>query len=378
MTRFRFTKLYLSTALIFAGLTTTSSTIAAGDNSAVPITLTVFGDWPYSQFLLNNANLLINSVNNDAAVEWVVHVGDIHSGSQPCTSAGILPPIPASNPGWNQSIYFQFQQFHAPVIYTPGDNEWADCHKSKQFTSGAPLKELGAVRSLFFARPGHSLGLTDAQVWSQSRYFDPDFPKDANYVENAMWKERRVLFATFNLPGGSNNDDPLAAPWTAPFTDPVAEGADQADRTAADIRWLESAFATAEQAPRAKAVVLFTQADMWDPAALTTAVPKGPGLDKYTPFVAKLAELALKFGGPVLLINGDTHLFFTDKPLADPNSSTGKIHNTPAVSNLTRIVVQGSTNDPGEWLRLTVDTRKNNPFSWVNVPYCAHPSTNAC
>jgi hypothetical protein len=80
----------------------------------------------------------------------------------------------------------------------------------------------------------------------------------------------------------------------------------------------------------------------------------------------------------VLLVNGDTHLYFNDKPLANPLSATGVIHHTQAVPNLTRIVVQGSTNDPGEWLRLTIDPRKNQPFSWVNVPYCASPTNKAC
>ena len=31
------------------------------------------------------------------------------------------------------------------------------------------------------------------------------------------------------------------------------------------------------------------------------------------------------------------------------------IHGTQAVPNLTRITVQGSTNAPAEWLRLTID-----------------------
>jgi hypothetical protein len=75
----------------------------------------------------------------------------------------------------------------------------------------------------------------------------------------------------------------------------------------------------------------------------------------------------LQFGREVLLINGDTHLFFSDQPLANPNSATGKIHNTQAVPNLTRIVVQGSTNAPAEWLKLTIDGRKPYPFSWKNV-----------
>ena len=72
------------------------------------VTVAVFGDWPYSQFLLDNANLLTNSVNADPDVSLVIHVGDIHSGSQPCTSAGILPVLPGAIPGWNQSVYFWF------------------------------------------------------------------------------------------------------------------------------------------------------------------------------------------------------------------------------------------------------------------------------
>ena len=68
---------------------------------------------------------------------------------------------------------------------------------------------------------------------------------------------------------------------------------------------------------------------------------------RYTDFVRRLAELCLHFGRPVLLINGDSHLFEADRPLADPNSTTGLIHGTPAVPNLTRITVQGSTNKQG-------------------------------
>ncbi len=69
----------------------------------------------------------------------------------------------------------------------------------------------------------------------------------------------------------------------------------------------------------------------------------------------RLADLCLHFGRPVLLLNGDSHLFEADHTLADPSSPTGLIHGTPAVANLTRITVQGSTNKPREWLRLTID-----------------------
>ncbi len=329
------------------------------------MTIAVIGDWPYNQNLLTNAPLLTNSVNADRDVRLVIHVGDIHSGSQPCTSAGILPPISTSDPNWSRLVYFQFQQFKKPVVYTPGDNEWTDCHKTKEFKAGDPLKELASVRSLFFARPGKTLGFEEKDVFSQSQYFDEQFPADAQFVENVIWQDGKVVFATFNLPG-SNND---TLPWTNGFENPAAQAKEVADRTAADIRWLKAAFRLA-QSRHAKAVVLALQADMWDPAAL---VPGGDGLSAYTPFVQELGNQAIQFGRPVLLFNGDSHLFEADHPLALPGSPTGLIHHTPPVPNLTRITVQGSTNAPAEWLRLTIDTTKPGVFSWTNVPYCKDP-----
>src|SRR6185295_6911580 len=115
------------------------------------------------------------------------------------------------------------------------------------------------------------------------------------------------------------------------------------------------------------------QADMFDPAALA---PGADGLSAFTPFVQKLADLSVRFARPVLLINGDSHIYGEDKPLADPNSATGQIHHTQAVPNLTRITVQGSTNAPAEWLKLTIDTHQPNPFSWTNIAYCNDPATS--
>ena len=364
----------LRTLLLTASVAVMTPVLAddhGGGDSGRPLTLAVFGDWPYSANLLKNAQLLLNSVNSDAAVDLVLHVGDIHSGSMPCTSAGILPPIPTSNPGWNQQIYYLFQQFEEPVVYTPGDNEWSDCHKSKQLSAGAPLKELASVRTLFFAKPGTTLGREPRKVSSQAEDFDPAFAADSQFVENVMWEDSRVVFVTLNMPGGSNND---TAPWADPFADPTGQAQEVADRSAANIRWLHKAFDTA-LAHHASAVVVALQADMWDPEALAAG---GAGLDQYTPFVQALADLSVRFHRPVLLLNGDTHLYLADHPLADPASATGLIHHTQPVPNLTRVVVQGSTNTPAEWLRLVIDPRKPQVFSWQNVVYCANPASSTC
>jgi hypothetical protein len=330
--------------------------------SADRLILAVYGDWPYGPDVFAAAPLLIQSINGDPKVRLVLHVGDIHSGTQPCTGAGLSPLPAGADSTYNEKIFGLFELLKDPLVYTPGDNEWTDCHKKKQFQSGAPLNELAAVRDLFFPNPGYTLGGRKKQVLSQAQAFDPAHPSDAQFVENVMWEESQVVFVTLNMPG-SNND---GLTWTAPFTNEPARLQEVAERTAADIRWLEQAFALAE-ANGAAAVLIALQADMWDPAALVSG---GDGLNGYTGFVHVLADLAVHFGRPVLLINGDSHLFETDQPLADPQSATGLIHGTQAVPNLTRITVQGSTNKPREWLRLTIDPRAADIFEWENVVYC--------
>ena len=345
--------------------TTRAEDKAAGDQrSANPLTLAVYGDWPYSLDLLAAAPTLISSINSDPKVRLVMHVGDIHSGSMPCTGVGVVPLPPLAVPGWNQGIFNLFQQLNDPVVYTPGDNEWTDCHKTKEGSSGAPLNELASIRSLFFAHPGHTLGRRSMEVETQAREFERTYPTDAQFVENVRWEQSQVVFVTLNVPG-SNND---TLPWkggTGAFLNEAARQQEVAERTAADLRWLKAAFAQARE-EHAKAMLIGLQADMWDPEALA---PGGDGLNAYQPIVQTLADLSLRFGRPVLLINGDSHLFKVDQPLADPASATGMIHGTQAVPNLTRITVEGSTTVPNEWLKLTIDPASPQVFSWSNVTY---------
>ena len=71
----------------------------------------------------------------------VIHVGDIHSGSEPCTVA------------YDQSIFDLWTAFEQPLIYTPGDNEWSDCTKAK---------ELPGKRQ---RRPGHPPRPAARRTW---------------------------------------------------------------------------------------------------------------------------------------------------------------------------------------------------------------------
>jgi hypothetical protein len=114
-------------------------------------------------------------------------------------------------------------------------------------------------------------------------------------------------------------------------------------------------------------VVIQAQADMWDPE-------KGAAHQAgFEPIVAKVAELTLAFGKPVLMLNGDSHVYRSDNPLspADPLYFMHPFYDVP---NFHRIVVHGST-FPLEWLRLTVDPRAAaesganafGPFSWEQI-----------
>jgi len=108
-----------------------------------------------------------------------------------------------------------------------------------------------------------------------------------------------------------------------------------------------------------------------EPLVVTSASSRRPSL-------CARSSLPIIPPGRFPQLNGDTHLFKADRPLADPSSTTGVIHNTLAVPNLQRIVVQGSTNSPAEWLKITVDPRTPGMFSWSNVAYCSDPLNSVC
>ncbi len=192
----------LFSLLVGAGLLAAAGSVLAHNShnhdDGNVLSIAVFGDAPYglndsetAQFDATPA--FIDTINADRDVSLVFHVGDIHSGKQTCSF------------DYDQSIYNMWMAFKSPLIYTPGDNEWTDCHKSKEGGQD-PLTNLGYVREIFFANPGHALAV-DKPLISQAVSFDAAYPTDAEYVENVMWKQSGVVFVAVNVPGGSNNDE---------------------------------------------------------------------------------------------------------------------------------------------------------------------------
>src|SRR5438093_9502265 len=158
--------------------------------SQEPYTLAVIGDTPYGPQKLAELPSLIDLINSDPKVDLVAHLGDIKAGSNsPCTDE------------YFAIVKSLFDAFKDPFVYTPGDNEWTDCHVAIM-NNGlyTPTERLQAIRALFFPVAGQTLGGRKKQVLTQA-----DDPANSAYVENTMWIESQVVFAVLNV-SGTNND----------------------------------------------------------------------------------------------------------------------------------------------------------------------------
>jgi hypothetical protein len=82
------------------------------------------------------------------------------------------------------------------------------------------------------------------------------------------------------------------------------------------------------------------------------------------------SALAQAFDGPVLLLEGDSHVFRADHPFTTGDPRHGLFAGTPEAPNVTWIVVEGD-GDPTEHLRLAVDPKSPAVFSRDRVPLAA-------
>jgi hypothetical protein len=262
---------------------------------------------------------------NQIQPAFTVHVGDIKSGSTPCSDAHFA------------RILAMFGGFDQPLVYTPGDNEWTDCHRPDNGPYD-PLERLAKLREMFFASPATSLGRTKLPLEHQGA--DPKFSK---FVENARWERGGVLFATAHVVGSNNNLQ----------RDQAAVG-EYVERNAANLAWLRSTFARATDRG-AKAVVLFFQAQPW--WELDGREDQRSG---FTDTIAALKAGAIRFGRPVLIVQGDQHRLLIDQPLIGP----GRVR----ISNATRVMVHGDKEVHG--VLIHVDSDDPDVFSYrpIYVP----------
>ena len=332
----------LAAAAALALTAVTTGTATAGSPDQGGFGFAVIGDIPYGPAQIASFPSVVDQINADAGVQFVDHLGDIKDGSSVCSD------------DYFAMVRAQFDRFDDPTVYTPGDNEWTDCHRPNN-GGYDPLERLQAVRKDFFPNPGKTLGRQSVAVHSQ---------EDRGFPENVSYQRAGVSFAAVHVVGSNNS----LAPWTGKTGPTPEQSAEVQKRTAAALDLINEAF---DQAHGRKAVVLLMQADMFDPT-----VPN-PAFSNYSAFqeiVRTIAQRSAAFDGPVYLFNGDSHVYNTDTPLGPGSSWLGFYGVTTPAPNLTRITVDGS-NGVNDYLRVTVEPNDPKVLTWEKVPFAAPPAS---
>lgn len=331
----------LTAASVLAAALAAPATAASSDHKPKHepgYTFAVIGDVPYGQAQIDAFPKWIDEINADPDVRLVQHVGDIKNGSTRCDDS------------YFSMIKTQFDRFRDPLVYTPGDNEWTDCHRPN---NGAynPLERLSAVRQTFFAKADTTNGRGQHVA-----------ALNASFPEIVAWNKAKVSFAALHVVG--SNDD--LAPWLGlGKTEATPEQtAEEKARMDVNLQTLRATFADAKK-HKSRAVSISLQADMFDP---TYDVP-WENNSAFKPLVEELVKQSNAFDGPVYLINGDSHVYNSDKPLADGSKWLAFYGVKGSANNLTRITVDGSSNNK-DWLKVRV-TDAPEVLQWQRVPYVA-------
>ena len=316
-----------SACLVLVAVLLTGCASSVSSASAQRVTFGLIGDVGYLPEEEPGVENLMADLNRDTGLAFVVHVGDLSSPRYACTDEMLARRLA------------QFRASAHPLVFTPGDNDWTDCH-DPGVPGGNPLARLDKVRATFF--PGNqALGQRALPLARQS-----DDPAFARYRENVRWDLGGVTFLTLHVPG-SNNGRGRAADGDAEW----------AERNQANLAWMRQGFAHARTAG-SRAVMILQQANIFSEITPIADPPKHPS--GYTDLLGELERQTVAFGKPVVLVHGDSHYFRVDKPLS-PLRVRGRPPVT-ALENFTRVETFGSPYS--HWVHVTVDAGDPSVFTF--------------
>jgi hypothetical protein len=300
-------------AVVLATLVSIGGSAAAAPSS---FSFAFIGDAPYGTNAFGLFPSLVDDVNADPDVQFVAHSGDIKNGSSLCSDQLIT------------DTFALYQRFEDPFWYTPGDNEWTDCHRTSN-GGYLPTERLDFVRSVFFPNPSQTTGGTTMPVVSQA---SSPVAAEQPYVENTTFQRECVTFGALHVVG--SNDD--GSPWNEyPGGDQVAlRTAEFTARRAATIAWVDKVFDDAIAAS-SEGVFLMMQAE-------PTTNANFAGVRN------EILTRAAAFGKPVILAHGDAHVY-----TLTPNYG--------GVANLTRLENPGDTTAVDRWLKVSAACGSNSP-----------------
>jgi hypothetical protein len=310
-----------------------------------PYAIGLWGDLPYSarQEQVGLPNLIADM--NAHGLAFTVHNGDLKQGSgSPCDDALYQRAL-----GW-------FNALSGAAMFTPGDNDWADCDRASNGGFNA-RERLDHERQVFFATP-LSLGREPLRQQVQAEPACLGYRGPVPCSENRRWQVGGVTYVTLNVTGSCNN-----------LCDEAPDRDEYTARNAANLHWLRASFAAARQAGSV-AVMLVSQAnpgwDQTDPRAprrdprTLQQAPADRNPDGFREFLLALREEVIAFRRPVAYVHGDSHYLRIDKPFTD---SRGR-----RLENFTRVETVGNQAEHGNndvhWLRVLVDPASREVFAW--------------
>jgi len=302
--------------LLLAGCAQRTVAPAAGSFS-----FALVGDVPYSAAAEPRFERMLQQIGDQPSIRFVLHAGDLKGSDEPCSDELLRRRLA------------QLQAVNKPLVYTPGDNDWTDCHRAGA-GGHAPLERLDVLRSLAWPDPGHSMGRAPIALQSQE-----------GFPENARFTYGRVVFVTLHVVGSNNG----LGPWRAQAAQAGGLREVQfsafAQREAANLAWLEAAFGRARDDDAIGVVVLMQANPRFE------LPPGDPRRAVFEAIIGALGRLSARFGRPVLLLHGDDHLFLVDWPLAAAS---------PPVPNLRRVQTFG--HPFMQWIRVDVDPDSGTVF----------------
>src|SRR5262245_44672561 len=134
--------------LVWVGMAfclTAAAVVLDARRASEGFTFALIGDTPYGDAQRQAFPRLVDAINDDRQVHFVLHAGDVKNGSSTCDDARF------------EDLAALYDTFRVPFILTPGDNEWTDCHRTTQGRF-VPTERLEAVRRFFFPDPGWTTG----------------------------------------------------------------------------------------------------------------------------------------------------------------------------------------------------------------------------
>jgi len=321
-----------SALLAFSVVLTPVFSVSVRAEEEAELSFAIIGDLPYGvKKGEHDADFenLVHQLNTDSSLAWVVHVGDIKSGRSSCSNDFL------------SDRKTRLGKINIPLVYTPGDNEWTDCHTI--FTgSHNSLERLSKLRELFFLddraeADRNILGVTQ-QSQAQSEH--------KTFIENYSWFRHGVQFISLHMVGSANGKAKYSALSAIRRTEKHDQEVTAREQAALD--WLDYGFAQAKK-NNAEAVFLITHAN--------TGLARWPDKKIKAPFQffnMALAKHVEKFPAPVVLAHGDSHYARIDSPKID-----GRKHS----KKFLRLESFGENNNA--WIKVTINPSTPNIFSFT-------------